>query len=963
MQRSFFDISPLPYLILQGAALHIIQANTAAVALLQHAAEPTLSFNHFLKSNALDAYGLLKKFAVSEPLVVLLKTGSGITAMQLFCSVLSEGELLFAIQLVPALATQVDEGELLIADMLDDSSDVLTAADLNFRPLTWSKAAERLYGITRQQAIGQNLRQYLDIEYQGTEATEVRRQALELGLWRGEMTLIRPTDGKKLTLLITFKLIKDAVGNPQHYVVSGADISDRKAAEAKLQESENRFREVADSAPVGIWMSELENKVIYINKPLADYIGMQAEVFTEGAWISLIHPNDRDEVLKKFYGHLHSQKSLTLVYRIRHCSGHYRWVQNSGTPRCLSNGVFLGYIGSVVDIHDTKQRETQLQYQALLMDHVLDSVITTDLDHYIQSCNPVAADIYGRSEAQLLGKRLHELIPLKFVTDTWDDALATFEATGLWNGEVNIDVRGEERNFYYTVRFITNSDGERVGIMAMGREITDQKRAERNLQQSEAFYRNLIADSVDGKLLTDSGGTISFASLSIQGILGYAPEELVGHNAFEFVHPDDHPVAMHAFELELQQNPEVKFIEVRLLKRDGTWLWCSVRGHNLLANPHIASMVISLHDDTQRKKATDALKESEQRFRNLIKDLKLGVTLQDADGNVLLYNKAMADLLHLCDTGLYMQNLYGLLKKMVHEDETPYTRADWPVHRAAQTKKPVQDVLAGIQVADGADYVWLLVNANPVLNEDGSIRHIIASFTDVTEHKKLSQRLLEERLNQQRLLTQATIDGQERERKEIGKELHDNIGQQLATAKLYLDLAKEAPGSQEMLSRATKSIVDVINEVRNVSHSLVPPTLGDLGLIDSIQELVQSIGLVQRLHINFTHRQFDESALPENGKLMLYRIMQEALNNIIKHAQATTVHITLARSLRGVSLEIRDNGCGFAPEKIRKGLGLTNIRNRAELFGGTVRIHTAPGRGCTLSILIPNKSIARLQAV
>ena len=122
---------------------------------------------------------------------------------------------------------------------------------------------------------------------------------------------------------------------------------------------------------------------------------------------------------------------------------------------------------------------------------------------------------------------------------------------------------------------------------------------------------------------------------------------------------------------------------------------------------------------------------------------------------------------------------------------------------------------------------------------------MVCSFTDITERKKMDQKLLNDGINHQKELTQATIDGQENERREIGKELHDNIGQQLTTIKLFLDMAKTTAddNTNEMVSMALKGVSDVINEVRAMSRSLVPYTLKDLGLVESIEELVESIRL------------------------------------------------------------------------------------------------------------------------
>jgi two-component system sensor histidine kinase UhpB len=133
----------------------------------------------------------------------------------------------------------------------------------------------------------------------------------------------------------------------------------------------------------------------------------------------------------------------------------------------------------------------------------------------------------------------------------------------------------------------------------------------------------------------------------------------------------------------------------------------------------------------------------------------------------------------------------------------------------------------------------------------------------------------------------------------------------------------------------------------------VPHTLGDLGLVESIRELADSITRTQALKINLSVSELNEERIPENKQLMLFRIIQEQLNNIVKHAQALRVQINLHRTPSALLLEIKDDGTGFDPVKTRKGLGLTNIRNRVELFNGSVAIDSAPGKGCTLRVTIP----------
>jgi signal transduction histidine kinase len=149
-----------------------------------------------------------------------------------------------------------------------------------------------------------------------------------------------------------------------------------------------------------------------------------------------------------------------------------------------------------------------------------------------------------------------------------------------------------------------------------------------------------------------------------------------------------------------------------------------------------------------------------------------------------------------------------------------------------------------------------------------------------------------------------------------------------------------------MVNMALKGITDVINDVRAMSRSLVPYTLKDLGLIDSVNELIDSLVRVRSLNIEFEHSRFNENNILENQKLALFRIVQEQLNNIVKHAGAQNVWIKFI-------LQVKDDGKGFNSAQSRKGIGILNIKNRAELFNGEAEIVSEPGNGCLLRVSIP----------
>jgi len=256
--------------------------------------------------------------------------------------------------------------------------------------------------------------------------------------------------------------------------------------------------------------------------------------------------------------------------------------------------------------------------------------------------------------------------------------------------------------------------------------------------------------------------------------------------------------------------------------------------------------------------------------------------------------------------------------------------------------------------ADGS-YAYVLDKAYLIHDNKGNPIRLIGSMQDITARKELEQRLLEQEVGKQKLITQATIDGQERERKEIGKELHDNINQILSTTKLYLDLAENTANGQtaEMIAMGSKNIMEAINEIRKLSRSLVPPTLGDLGLIASIKDLCENFSNTRTFEVSFEHRNIREKQLADNQKLMLFRIIQEQTNNIVKHAKAKHVIISLKATKGFINLEITDDGQGFNLKKTKKGVGLANIINRTELFNGQVEILTSPGKGCSIKVSIP----------
>jgi signal transduction histidine kinase len=219
----------------------------------------------------------------------------------------------------------------------------------------------------------------------------------------------------------------------------------------------------------------------------------------------------------------------------------------------------------------------------------------------------------------------------------------------------------------------------------------------------------------------------------------------------------------------------------------------------------------------------------------------------------------------------------------------------------------------------------------------------------IRKQNVLQQQLSEERIRYKNALTLEVFNAQEQERKKLGEELHDNINQLLGVVKLYIEHAQANPNAKdEMLKKSAEYLTDVINEIRGLSKSLISATLTDLGLIESINELIASILNIRQIHIDLHKNGFSEDMLSDIQKLMIYRITQEQLNNILKHSRAEHVDIELKRSGRHIQLIIEDDGVGFDQKEIKSGLGLKNIRHRLELFNGYMRVQSSPQQGCRM---------------
>lgn len=242
----------------------------------------------------------------------------------------------------------------------------------------------------------------------------------------------------------------------------------------------------------------------------------------------------------------------------------------------------------------------------------------------------------------------------------------------------------------------------------------------------------------------------------------------------------------------------------------------------------------------------------------------------------------------------------------------------------------------------------------PIRDESGSVTRLLGIANDITEKIQLQKKLDLERDSVNRQITSAAIKGQELERAKVSKELHDNVNQVLTTIKLYLELCIDKKvDNAKILPKSAILLNDTINEIRSLSKQLSAPSLGEMSFRETLQDLVASVSNAARMKINL---QVDlHNCLEMDGELHLtiYRIVQEQLTNIIKYAKAYVVNIALREKGPAMQLVIEDNGIGFDIKQKTSGIGLTNMRSRTAILGGSFEIRSDLRKGTTVIVSFP----------
>ncbi len=803
-------------------------------------------------------------------------------------------------------------------------------------------------------------------------------------------------NGNILVFLNTIAPELDENGEVESILAISSDITEMKYAEAALKESERRllenelkFKSLFQSSLDIINVLDDQYRITFVTPSIKVALGYDEEEVIGRNGLEFVHPEDAMRVvkgldeLKKNPG-----QNVIIDTRIRNRHGDWVWMEGKGINK-LNDPIVNGIIVSFHDISDRKQSEQQLQGYSEHITNILSSItdgfIALDFNFNVLWWNPIAAQLTGVRDVEVLGKNLWEALPALKKTR----ALAEYRKAVANKTVVNFELYLDELKVYFDI----NAYPSQQGLFVYFKDITGRKTQEMLLTlEKEVLELNAnpaasLKDTVDyflkgieslnpgmicSVLLLEEGDK-TMKNLSAPNL----PADFVAHiNGLKIgAKAGSCGTAMY-----LQ-----KTVIVSDVMTDPLWEGCRemVAKYGLAACwsfPIITSSNSVLGSFAAYYKKVQSPSDTQVELLSRAATL-LGIIIENkqaeqkiniSNERYLLATKATNDA--IWDYDIRQKRLYwgeGFFTLFGYKSDYPATTPNaWEAKIHPDDKDNVtalfEDAIRNKEKGviyteyrfhkmDGK-YAIVADRAFIVYDNDGEPARFVGSMQDVTERKKLEMQVLKQEIDKQKIIAQAVVDAQEKERAEIGKDLHDNVNQILSTAKLYLELAKSDVNQREQLiKRSADSIFNAINEIRSISKALVPPSVKDLGLIDSVKDLVESVHMTKALRVKFVHKGDFEKVISDKQKLMLFRIIQEQVNNVLKHAEASKLFIELAMQEKQISLTVEDNGKGFELEKVRfkKGVGLSNIESRVSLFDGKVTITTAPGKGCKLFIQVP----------
>jgi|GEM_PF-2457822 len=894
--------------------------------------------------------------------------------------------------------------------IFENVTDTIVYVDMKGTLLEANRKIKDIFGYAPEELIGKGFT-YLDL-VSPESVEEIKRTLAETvngGAPQSIQIEIYHRDGSTIVAETSPSLMKMSDGTEGILVII-RDITAKKRAEEALQKSENMYRLLADNVSDVIWTMDMHLQYTYFSPSVTEMLGYSVEEAMAKTLEETLTPDSFEQVTEilaeelafESQGGKDMARSRTVEVEVYRKDRSITWVEIMGQLLRDSDGQPVGIIGVTRDISERKRAEQALKESEarfrILIENASDIIYTHDLEGNFTSANPITTRIYGYTAEEILHLNIARIVDpdhlllaqqmirtkLEGTTEPGPYELLTHHKNGtpIW---VEVSTRLLMRN------------DQPIGVQGIARDITERKQAEHALRESEEKYKTLVENINDAVFSVDVEGYFTYASPAIERIWGYNVEEVLGRYFADFVVSDDLPGLAASFERTL--NGQLETYEFRMRDRDGMIHYVSTSSRLLIDQDQLIGLTGVVTDITARKQA-------EAELLQLNKDLVALNTIaqtvtQSLDLDEML-NNTIDKILELLDVkrcfislieannhmilrahrGIPAKHL-GIIRKWNLDDGTLGQAVKSGEPRFVESLTDIanllrEDVAQAINesVSGSAMYVPLRIKGKPlgvltVITEEERIftaeeQELLITIghqiSTVVENALLYEELRHEGEIHREGLRQA-IMAQEEERRRIARELHDQTSQVLTGASAMIEASVAGlpwgfDGVKGNLKQARASLTSMLVDVRNIIYELRPTMLDDLGLVAAArwqaEEFLGRAGVEAHFEIRGRSKK-----LPAQMETAIFRIIQEATTNIVKHAQAKSARIKIEFGPKFITIEIEDDGNGFdlqktlSSKKVRRGLGFVSMKERAEILGGTFVVDSQLGGGTRITVGVP----------
>lgn len=855
-------------------------------------------------------------------------------------------------QELTALINELQSEKELTDKLFERIPVLITVYDPQLNEFQVNREFERVLGWTNKEITSQEINP-LEACYPGLE---VQEEAVEFmknpGVGWKEFSMVTRNGEEIPTSWTNIKLTDDTS------VGIGIDMSEIKASQAKIRESRQLLKKIFESLKSSLIVVDPQNRTIVdCNQATREIFGYEPSELI-GQSTRMLHVNEEhyqqfDEIGKE---DLANNGVFQTGYEMQRKDGTVFYSDHTVTLVFDEEDNVDKVVSVIRDITEQKQYEQQLKQnrERLLKSQQIGNIGDWEFDPQNEEIywSPTMYDIYERDPE--LGPPEYEAIRTAYYGDDAEKHNRKLKEA-LEKGEpydIDLQLKTEQGNKKYIHAIgipVTDDENRVTKLRGVVQDITGRKRTQIELQQRNTFIETTLENLPVGVAVnTIDDGKATFMNDKFSEVYGWPKEVLEDvESFFELVYPDEDfraAIKQQVMEDMESGDPErMRWKGIPITTQEGEERFVDNTAIPLYEQNLMISTVV---DVTEQKKLEQELRKNEERLQAITNNIP-GVVFRyevDADGN---------EALHYISEGA--EEIWGLSAEEAKRDPNHI----WDQFPDNERQKVQETINESAENLTNWDVEWRYVKPDgtecwhhgigiPNKQQDGSIIWD-SIIIDITEQKKTQEKII-----------QSVIEGEDRERRRIARELHDGLGQYLVASNMNFESVKgqtdQLPEKRQQQFQTGLSLLkDALSETRSIAHNLMPKAIADYGLVAALQNLLQN--LRDSTDINFEFKcNCENLRLHDQAETNIYRILQEAIINAVRHADCDNIFVRLMQKDNTLQVAVEDDGKGAEPEESNNGvgLGLKSIQTRVNSLNGTVDLYTAPGEGLEINITIPN---------